>query len=383
MAGYADALASVLYPNSASNSLYTLGGQALGKIQQPTYEQPWQNLLASGLQSALSVGLQGYGQYSANQANAENAAAMIPQMSKMGIETSPELQAGLTSENPQSRQLALALLDGQMAAKQTQQSNQMELDKFRQQQQIQFENQKALKQMEMDQQAAREAQDRAAKSAKEAKDDAQTKLSNTQALRTSLNSLKETQDFKVASQTFDAMEKAAGMDTEAANLFFKKAFERVSNPGSVVSPTEAAALDNVQSFYDKNKGEIDAFFGGGKLSEPTRQQMLTIARNYRNGIADTYQEAAQPYLKDATDAKIPHDRILTVPFLSEKKRDPLAFAAKQKGEVAKIAPAAKNTGDNIWQQATAPALPQGLEPLPFGYKYQMTPNGPIIIELGK
>lgn len=372
MAGYADALASVLYPNSASTSLYTLGGQALGKIEQPTYKQPWQNLLASGLQSALSVGLQGYGQYSANQANAENAAAMIPQMSKMGIETSPELQAGLTSENPQSRQLALALLNGQMEAKQTQQNNLMELDKFRKQQQIQFENQKALKQLEIDQQKA-----------KDAKDDRQTKLSNTQSLRTSLNSLKETQDFKVASQTFDAMEKAAGMDTEAANLFFKKAFERVSNPGSVVSPTEAAALDDIQSFYDTNKGEIDRFFGGGKLSEGTRRQMLTIARNYRNGIADTYKEAAQPYLKDATDAGISHDRILTIPFLSEEKRDPLAFASNQKGKVAKIVPAAKNTGDNVWQQATAPALPQGLEPLPFGYKYQMTQDGPIIVQLGK
>lgn len=358
MAGYADALAALLYPNSAQNSMYTMAGQGISKMTLPTFESPWATGLASALQGLAGAGLQGYGVYSANKENAENAAQMVPKLGEMGVQVPEGVAAGLSSEDPQTRALALALTEQQMKNADAQVAAKSEIEKYRQQQDIQFENQRKLKQMEIDQ-----------KRGEEAEQAAQQRLANTEKLRSSLNSLKETQDFKSASIAFNAMEKAAGMDSEAANLFFKKAFERTSNPGSVVSPTEAAALDNMQSFYDQNKGALDKFFtGNGTLQKPIKDQMLMIAKNYRDGIASTYEQAAQPYLMDAEDAGIKADRILTVPFLKRPKE-----AAEQLG----LTPAApmvsmQAPSDNV-------SNPLGLPPAPAGHEYRMSPDGIVLV----
>jgi hypothetical protein len=350
----------------------------------PTFNSPWQNLLANAVQGLAGAGLQAYGIHSTNQANAENAAKMVPQLAQMGVSVPEGVSSGLSSQDPQTRALALALTDKKMKKADDVEAQQAELEKYRQQQGIQFDNQKQLKQMELD--AQRSQKDSEAN---------QQRLTNTQSLRTSLNGLKETEDFKTASTTYQAMEKAAGIDSKAADLIFKKAFERVSNPGSVVSPTEAQALNDIQSFYDQNQGRLDAFFGGGELSAPVRKQMLEIARNYRNGLADTYEQAAQPYLKDASDFGISKDRILTVPFLSEKKRDPEAWAAKNKGgdyekqfggTAAPLNPAAvagpAPQGSAVVSAAPPAdnvALPYGLPPLNPGLEYWNSPDGLKIV----
>ena len=85
MAGYTEALASVLYPNTNDESAFYLGGQGISQMRLPQFESPWQNFLAAGLQNLVGLGMKGYGARLTNQANAENAAQMIPQLGNLGV----------------------------------------------------------------------------------------------------------------------------------------------------------------------------------------------------------------------------------------------------------------------------------------------------------
>lgn len=130
MAGYADALAAALYPNSAANSMYTLGGQGLSQIQLPTFSNPWVNMFAQGAQQLAGGALQAYGVKSANEANLANAAAMVPQLSSMGVQVPSGVQDGLMSPDPKVRQIALALTENSMQASQAERAANLDFQKY-------------------------------------------------------------------------------------------------------------------------------------------------------------------------------------------------------------------------------------------------------------
>lgn len=364
MAGYADALASVLYPNSAANSMYTLGGQGLAKMQLPTFESPWQNALANAMQGLGAAGLQAYGIYSTNKANAENAAAMIPEMSKMGVKVSPEVAGGLSSENPQTRALALALTEQKIKAQEAAAAQEAEFAKFKRQEDF-----------------------------KKGLDAPQKAYDNESKLRGELEApLKQ---FQTSTRIFGTMIDAADKDDKIADISLISGIAKLRDPDSAVMQGEFNVNTDTASWLEKQFGNVRSVVDGkGRLSPETRAKMLSAAQDYWENSRQQYEFAAVPRVDMARRERLNPDNVLMVPFersaydniLSRmpKVTEPSGPFASTTTPAGAPPPMAGPAPDGSTVRMTAPpsdnvSMPYGLPPLAAGYEYRNSPEGIVIV----
>ena len=360
--GYADALASVLYPNKAENSLYSLGGKGLTQIQMPTFKSPWQNLLANAVQVLAGAGLQAYGIQATNQANAENAAAMIPELDKMGVAVPAAMRDGLASENPQTRALALALTEGKMKAQEAAAAQEAEFAKFRRQE----DYKKDVKAPEM-------------------------KFDNEGKLRGELEApLKQ---FQTSTRIFGTMMDAAGKDDKIADISLISGIAKLRDPESAVMQGEFNVNTDTASWLEKQFGNVRSVVDGkGKLSPETRAKMLEAAQDYWENSRSQYELAAAPRREMALRQNLNPDNVIMVPYQASAYESLLAKMPKAtapnspfagslaQGPAAVAGPAP----DGASVQMAAPpsdkvAMPYGLPPLSPGFEYRNSPDGMKIV----
>lgn len=362
MAGYAEALASVLYPNKAENSLYSLGGKGVTQIQLPTFKSPWQNLLANAVQGLAGAGLQAYGIHSTNQANAENAAAMMPQLDQMGVSVPDGVKAGLTSTEPQTRALALALTEQKMKAADAVAAQEAEFAKLK-------------KQEEIKQQVKAPEQ----------------RFDNEGKLRGELEApLKQ---FQTSTRIFGTMMDAASKDDKIADISLISGIAKLRDPDSAVMQGEFNVNSDTASWLEKQFGNVRSVVDGkGKLTPDIRAKMLDAAKDYWENSRSQYELAAAPRRDMAIRQNLNPENVIMVPYdkgsyaeLLAKmpsltaSRSPFAGApttspaavagpAPQGSAVVSAAPPA----DNV-------ALPYGLPPLNPGLEYWNSPDGLKIV----
>jgi hypothetical protein len=357
MAGYADALASVLYPNSAANSMYTLGGQGLAKMQLPTFESPWQNALANAMQGLGAAGLQAYGIYSTNKANAENAAAMIPEMSKMGVNVSPEVAGGLSSENPQTRALALALTEQRMKAQETAAAQEAEFAKFKRQEEL-----------------------------KKGLDAPQKNYDNESKLRGELE--KPLAQFQTSTRIFGTMIDAADKDDKIADISLISGIAKMRDPESAVMQGEFNVNTDTASWLEKQFGNVRSVVDGkGRLSPETRAKMLAAAQDYWENSRQQYEFAAVPRVDMARRQQMNPDNVLMVPYEKSAYESILSkmpnVGAPAASPTMPPAVAGPSPDGSSVRMAPPPSdnvgLPYNLPPLPAGQEYRMSPEGIVIV----
>lgn len=360
MAGYADALASVLYPNSAANSIYTLGGKGITQIQLPTFQSPWQNALASTLQGLGGAALQAYGIHATNKANAENAAQMIPQLSQMGVNVPDGVATGLASEDPQTRALALALTEQKMKAADTAAAQQAELRDF-------------VKKEEIKKTLAAPQQN----------------IDNESKLRGELEApLKQ---FQTSTRIFGTMIDAAGKDDKTADISLISGIAKLRDPDSAVMQGEFNINTDVPSWIEKQFGNVRAEIEGkGRLSPDTRAKILAAAKDYWENSRQQYEFAAAPRVELARRQQLNPDNVLMVPYERNAYDSILSkmpsFSNANSPFAAPSAPApvaGPSPDGSVVQMAPKPsdnvAMPYNLPPLSAGFEYRMSPEGIKIV----
>lgn len=360
MAGYADALASVLYPNSADSSLYTLGGKGITQIKMPTFESPWQNLLANAVQGLAGAGLQAYGIHSTNQANAANAAAMLPELDKMGVAVPAGVRDGLASENPQTRALALALTENKMKAQDAAAAQEAEFAKFKRQE----DYKKGVKEPEM-------------------------KFDNEGKLRNELEApLKQ---FQTSTRIFGTMIDAAGKDDKIADISLISGIAKLRDPESAVMQGEFNVNTDTASWLEKQFGNVRSVVDGkGKLSPDTRAKMLEAAQDYWENSRSQYELAAAPRRDMAIRQQLNPDNVVMVPYeanayekLLSKMPKATAPSSPFVGEQGPAAMPAPAPDGSTVEMAAPPsdkvAMPYGLPPLAPGFEYRNSPDGMKIV----
>lgn len=362
MAGYADALASVLYPNSAANSMYTLGGKGISQIQMPTFKSPWQNLLANAVQGLAGAGLQAYGIHSTNQANAENAAKMLPQLDQMGVALPQGVRDSLASKDPQTRALALALTENRMKAQDAAAAQEAEFAKFKRQE----DYKKGVKEPEM-------------------------KFDNEGKLRGELEApLKQ---FQTSTRIFGTMMDAAGKDDKIADISLISGIAKLRDPDSAVMQGEFNVNTDTASWLEKQFGNVRSVVDGkGRLSPETRSKMLDAAKDYWENSRSQYELAAAPRREMAMRQQLNPDNVIMVPYERSAYEELLAKmpkvtasnspfgAAAGQGPAAVAGPAPD--GSSV-QMAPQPSdnvsMPYGLPPLSPGFEYRNSPDGIKIV----
>lgn len=378
MAGYADALAALLYPNSAQNSMYTMAGQGISKMTLPTFESPWATGLASALQGLAGAGLQGYGVYSANKENAENAAQMVPKLGEMGVQVPEGVAAGLSSEDPQTRSLALALTEQQMKNADAAVAAKAEMANFQTKEQIKSDIE--LKEYE-----------RKEKLNKELKGP-QVNYDNESKLRGELEApLKQ---FQTSTRIFGTMIDAAGKDDKTADISLISGIAKLRDPDSAVMQGEFNINTDVPSWIEKQFGNVRAEIEGrGRLSTETRGKLLAAAKDYWENSRQQYEMAAVPRLEMARRQQMNPDNVLMVPYEPKAYENimskfqqfgqptPAPQMMGSMGGPAAVAGPSPDGSPMVSMQAPTDNVtnPFGLPAAPAGHEYRMSPDGLVLV----
>ncbi|NDF13034.1 MAG: hypothetical protein EB060_09515 [Proteobacteria bacterium] len=375
MAGYADALASILYPNSAQNSIYTMAGQGISKIQLPTFESPWASGLASALQGLAGAGLQGYGVYSANKENAENAAQMVPKLAEMGVEVPEGVSAGLSSEDPQTRALALALTEQRMKARDAAEAQAAEMRAFEQKERIksgielgEFEKKERLK-------------------------GPQVNYENESKLRGELDA--PAKQFQTTTRIFGNMIDAAGRDDKVSDITLISGIAKMRDPDSAVMQGEFKVNENAASFLENQFGNLRSVVeGSGRLTPEVRAKLLAAGKDHWENSRQQYEFAAAPRLEMARRQQMNPENVLMVPY-EPKAYDSILRKFQQFGKPpppppfmggnmvgpAAVAGPSPDGSPMVSMQAPADNVtnPFGLPPAPAGHEYRMSPDGVVLV----
>lgn len=299
MDGIAQALASVLYPNSGANSMYSIAGKSIASQPMVDFKNPWANALAGAVQPLLGAGLQAYGQYAANKANAENAAQMVPQLGKLGVSVTPEMQEGLLSSDPQKRALALALAEKQVGTADAIRKNETEFQDFARRKVFEKALTDADKQGELDKQ----------------------KLALEQQLRGSVEG-QTLKDFQQTDRYFKAMIDASTKNDKISDISMISNLAKLRDPSSVVREGEYKVSADVDSWLNNQFGNVRAAVeGNAKLSAETRAKMLGAAQDYWNSARDTYGSLAGKYEELAQRKGISPSDVVLVPWRPEAYSD--------------------------------------------------------------
>jgi hypothetical protein len=389
MAGYADALASVLYPNSAASSLYTLGGKGITGFQLPTFKNPWQNALANAVQGLAGAGLQAYGIHSTNVANAQNAAAMLPELDKMGVAVPAGIRDGLASENPQTRALALALTEGKMKAQEAAAAQEAELRKFKLQEDYKTDNSIRAKKAEVDAGRLDKAFDRESK------------------LRNELGDTDEAKTFSRVHSAFQTMIDSAQKDDRVSDIDLISGIAKIRDPLSAVREGEFKVNENTADWLTKTFGDLKGVvLDKGKLTPEMRGKLLQSAQNYWEASRDAYATKAAPLDAIANEEGLRSGRVISIPYqrtaydkflagIPSSEQIRRIYAENERRRAFAPPPAAgptpppiggvsveiaRPTGDIVQQPTPTPTL----EPLAPGFEYRQSPTGKMyIIEKGK
>jgi len=159
MAGYAETLASVLYPDTYSQNPWVMGGRAVMQTQMPQFENPWMTGLAQALTGLAGGAVMGYGM---RQARGDQMAATAKALdSGLLGEVDPKVRAALTSGDEASQKLGMALLSEEMETKRSSRALEAEIEKHRRLKEIEHQNALEL-------QRQKDAADVAAKNAEKA-----------------------------------------------------------------------------------------------------------------------------------------------------------------------------------------------------------------------
>lgn len=337
MAGIADALASVLYPNTTKDSLYSIGGQSILKSQMPVFKNPWTSLLANTAQGLVGYGLQGYGQQVVNEQNAENAAKMVPQLGQLGVNVTPEIQAGLTNTDPQKRALALALVERDMNAASKAAEQQQDFNLFKQKEDY--------KDSLANPNRAREADN--------------TKNSLENQYRKDVEG-QEYQNFQTTSRLLTASIKEAMKDNGNADLSLAVNAAKLRDPSSAAMSGEVQANEEAQGFLNKISGtwrrELEQ---KGKFSPETRAAFLSTIKNYFESAREAYESKADPMWKLAERKGLDPRNVVMVPYKAQDYAD-----------VLRSIPTAEQIRQEFDRQAAAAQL------------RQIQPRAPIVGPMG-
>jgi hypothetical protein len=295
MAGIADALASVLYPNTTKDSLYSIGGQSILKSQMPVFKNPWTSLLANTAQGLVGYGLQGYGQQVVNEQNAENAAKMVPQLGQLGVKVTPEIQAGLTNTDPQKRALALALVERDMSAASKAAEQQQDFNLFKQKE----DYKKSL----TDGVSGKDQFDRG-------------KQIRSEVDGPPLKAFAETDRY------FKAMISAATKDDKISDISMISNLAKLRDPTSVVREGEYKVSADVASALDNQFGNWRAVVEGkAKLNPEIRSRMLGAAKDYWDSSRGLYEVYASKYADLAKRSGLEERDVIMMPYKQEDYAD--------------------------------------------------------------
>jgi hypothetical protein len=300
MAGYTEALASVLYPNTNDESAFYLGGQGISQMRLPQFESPWQNFLAAGLQNLVGLGMKGYGARLTNQANAENAAQMIPQLGNLGVSVTPEIQSGLTSTDPQKRALALALTERQMSAADAVRKSDAEFADFKRKELFKdsLDDDKRIGELDRNRQAY-ESQ-----------------------LRGEVNQLQPKKSFEIADQYFKASVNSALRNDKGSDLNLISNLAKMRDPTSVVREGEVTLTKDTQDFLDKVAGGWRGVaYGTSTLGPDTRSKILLNAKDYWDAARGAYEQQASQYEKVGVSRGLAPDSFIMLPYKQDAYAD--------------------------------------------------------------
>lgn len=377
MAGYADALAALLYPNSAQNSMYTMAGQGISKMTLPTFESPWATGLASALQGLVGSGLQGYGVYSANKENAENAAQMVPKLGEMGVQVPEGVAAGLSSEDPQTRALALALTEQQMKNADAAAAAKAEMANFQTKEQIKSN-------IELGEYEKKQKVDRELKGP-------QVNYDNESKLRGELEA--PAKQFQTTTRIFGNMIDAADRDDKVSDITLISGIAKMRDPDSAVMQGEFNVNKDAASFLETQFGNLRSVVeGSGRLTPEVRAKLLAAGKDHWENSRSQYEMAAAPRLEMARRQQMNPDNVLMVPY-EPKAYESILKRFQQYGQ-----PAPQMMGSNMAGPAAvagpspdgspmvsmqAPtdnvSNPFGLPPAPAGHQYRMSPDGIVLV----
>jgi hypothetical protein len=348
--------------------MYTLAGQGISKMTLPTFESPWATGLASALQGLAGAGLQGYGVYSANKENAENAAQMVPKLAEMGVEVPEGVSAGLSSEDPSTRALALALTEQRMKASDAAAAQAAELRNFENKERLKGNIEKELKGPQMN-------------------------YDNESKLRGELDApLKQ---FQTSTRIFGTMVDAAGKDDKIADISLISGIAKLRDPESAVMQGEFNVNTDTASWLEKQFGNVRAVVDGrGKLSPETRAKMLAAAQDYWENSRQQYESAAVPRLEMARRQQMNPENVLMVPY-ERKAYDSILAKMAQFGQPtpppqymggnmvgpAAVAGPSPDGSPMVSMQAPTDNVtnPFGLPPAPAGHEYRMSPDGIVLV----
>lgn len=379
MAGYADALAALLYPNTAQNSMYTMAGQGVSKMTLPTFESPWATGLASALQGLIGSGLQGYGVYSANKENAENAAQMVPKLAEMGVQVPEGVAAGLSSEDPQTRALALALTEQQMKNADAAAAAQADLANFQTKEKIKSD-------IELGEYEKKEKLNKELRGP-------QQNYDNESKLRGELEApLKQ---FQTSTRIFGTMVDAAGKDDKIADISLISGIAKLRDPDSAVMQGEFNVNTDTASWLERQFGNVRSVVdGSGRLSPETRAKMLNAAKDYWENSRQQYEMAAVPRLDMARRQQMNPDNVLMVPYepkaydnilskfqqFGQPRQAPQMMGGNVVGPAAVAGPSPDGSPMVSMQAPTDNVSnPYGLPPAPAGHEYRMSPDGLVLV----
>lgn len=378
MAGYADALAALLYPNSAQNSMYTMAGQGISKMTLPTFESPWATGLASALQGLAGAGLQGYGVYSANKENAENAAQMVPKLAEMGVQVPEGVAAGLSSEDPQTRSLALALTEQQMKNADAAAAAKAEMANFARKEQIKSD-------IELGEYERKE------KINKEIKGP-QVNYDNESKLRGELEA--PAKQFQTTTRIFGNMIDAAERDDKVSDITLISGIAKMRDPDSAVMQGEFNVNKDAASFLESQFGNLRSVVeGSGRLTPDVRAKLLAAGKDHWENSRQQYEFAAAPRLEMARRQQMNPDNVLMVPY-EPKAYENIMSKFQQYGQPtpapqmmgsmggpAAVAGPSPDGSPMVSMQAPTDNVtnPFGMPAAPAGHEYRMSPEGLVLI----
>lgn len=379
MAGYADALAALLYPNSAQNSMYTMAGQGISQMKLPTFESPWATGLASALQGLAGAGLQGYGVYSANKENAENAAQMVPKLTEMGVQVPEGVAAGLSSEDPQTRALALALTEQQMKNADAAAAAKAEMANFERKEQIKSA-------IELGEYEKKQKVDRELKGP-------QQNYDNESKLRGELEA--PAKQFQTTTRIFGNMIDAAERDDKVSDITLISGIAKMRDPDSAVMQGEFNVNKDAASFLESQFGNLRSVVeGSGRLTPEVRAKLLAAGKDHWENSRQQYEFAAAPRLDMARRQQMNPENVLMVPYepkayesilskfqqYGQPRQAPQMMGGNVVGPAAVAGPSPDGSPMVSMQAPTDNVSnPYGLPPAPAGHEYRMSPDGLVLV----
>jgi len=114
-------------------------------------------------------------------------------------------------------------------------------------------------------------------------------------LRKEFEQLPEVKNFKQALPAYNGIEDAAARSSPQADINLVYGIAKLYDPNSVVREGEYATVANSPNVPERVKGYIQYVQGGGKLSQKTKDQILTEARSRMQAFEDQYTGARTNY----------------------------------------------------------------------------------------